>query len=91
MLMLLKNLEAAEAEENRLWKLLEAAIDRGEEAASLEQEWDSAYKVEFAIFVSFAEEISRMSGISPASAREIIRFKRDDLRSLLQEWEVATT
>lgn len=90
MLILLKNLEAAEAEENRLWELLEAAIDRGEDAESLEREWDSAYKVEFVIFVSLAEEISRMSGISPASAREIIRLKRDNLRSLLQKWEVAT-
>ncbi|MBS6062652.1 MAG: hypothetical protein KH972_02150 [Peptostreptococcaceae bacterium] len=79
---LLKRLEKAERETNRLEKLYEVDFENEE----LEKEFDKAYELQFKLFNELANEISKTTNakIDVATARQLINDKRQQLAMIFE-------
>lgn len=77
---LLKKLNAAELEANRIDELWEADPDNAE----LEAQWDAAYKTEGAIFAKAVCEIVKITSgqIDRSTAASMLRSKRVEIEKL---------
>lgn len=77
---LLKKLNAAELEANRIDELWEADPDNAE----LEAQWDAAYKTEGAIFAKAVYELVKITSgqINLSTAASMLRSKRVEIEKL---------
>ena len=79
---LLKRLEKAERETNRLEKLYDVDFENEE----LEKEFDKAYELQFKLFNELVNEISKITNgkIDVTTARQMINDKRQQLAMIFE-------
>lgn len=85
---LLEQLEAQEEITKRIDLKIDYELENGNsDIEELEKKWGESSTKEFKIFMALSEEITKRSNgiIDPNTAREMIRTKRSELRTLFQK------